>query len=381
MSTPVATMIAKAYQFILSVVSPVYRRLRMEESLRKRADALQPSPHEGYLLSPNKRSADEMKKVGIYNSIRNWGLDGTSWEVGHSVEAVGVNKDSGTIANHEYGVVRIRHPNDASAAPFCLKVERIPATEERKEGDELDNEDSSAVTTSVSFKPSCSGSSLSLPHVSALAKGAYPAQDQFHLITGDMANATNLVQFEPATRIDLLDVVILAVTIHHYRPKYTLLEHQCYWFAFALYEILHQVSGAKGDPASQSIEVRVCGGEEPSTSIELPRLNRRHPRQGRLFIKSNNPPAVREDLEAIKAIYLDEIRSARDELERVMTTRRKEEQDRAAFAEVQEQNARRAQVIVEDNEALARQKELIDAALGEVKRLKGEIDAMRTQQG
>jgi hypothetical protein len=182
------------------------------------------------------------------------------------VESIEFMKSTQSM-QHEYLLIRVRHPRSARLAVFM--VDRCPSSK----------------LPIGRLIPSQSGGSSSPPPV-ASDNVTISAGDDERKITVDKHGTSEILSTLtfPSLRPSVLDLSTLLEVVNSHAPFYTLDEYQCYWFAGATFDV---------------IKLEFEATETRNTTGKLERASFR----GYSLKKEDTTPALRKEFTAKNALY------------------------------------------------------------------------------
>ncbi|KAH6903824.1 hypothetical protein BKA70DRAFT_1227180 [Coprinopsis sp. MPI-PUGE-AT-0042] len=134
----------------------------------------------------------------------------------------------------------------------------------------------------------------------------YRRLDLFHFVLEEDAAKGRLVQFEPRKPPSILDIAVLACVVHAARPQEQLVERQCLWYAYMVYEILLKVFGAQRPPEEHVVLV-----ESTDKDDKHGRMQSKH-KPRRCIASVVNPSELLKDRSLLEKKFEADVAMARD---------------------------------------------------------------------
>ncbi|KAH6911537.1 hypothetical protein BKA70DRAFT_1268022 [Coprinopsis sp. MPI-PUGE-AT-0042] len=359
-------MLAKVYSAVLSQISPSYRRRRMDDALRSRFSTLTPVPFEGKVAAPrNCHVVDYYNDYVFWAAVTSFDLDGTA---NHPITNISFHKDYSKTSQHEYIVLQLSVPGDPS--PYYLKLECT-----RDDGQHNDLSLAAATPTEPSSIPldnsdiQTSPSTLSLATIlSSFKKGNVKALDRYQYLLEEESKKNLLISFKPRNIITTVDVAVLAMVVHTAAPFYTLMRHQCFWFAYVNYEILVKVFGVTGTDANRVVIVEEGSPDNKEWERQQQEIHKKSVERGKWYVAINNSEDLIRNVDSLKVQFEAEVAKVKQKLRHETLIKIEEREEPWRKVERLEEESRK------QKEESERQMDEVRRKIDEIQRQKEESD-------
>jgi hypothetical protein len=288
-------MLAKVLNALLSQISSAYRQRQMANSLRSRISALTPAPFERRVAGPrNCHVEDYLTNDVLWAAVSSCDID---WAEKHPISKVSFHKDYSKASQHEYLVFQCHFPNDPEH--YYLKLERP-----RDDGQDPEQDNADIQAASSATESSYEGSPASFK------KDDIQAFDRWQYISEKNSKLHLLLSFRPRDVVTILDVAVLASVANTASPFYQLTRRQCFWYAFATYEIILKVFGAQ-DVDFGRVVVNEEGSPENEGLRKQQELSKRVVERGKWYFAINDPQALIRDVDSLRVKFEDDLRNVK----------------------------------------------------------------------
>ncbi|KAH6902632.1 hypothetical protein BKA70DRAFT_1306224 [Coprinopsis sp. MPI-PUGE-AT-0042] len=286
-------MLSKAYGHVLSLVSATCRAQRTEVALQPRLAAL--PLWEGLVADPDGHLVDTYLRADITTAAIQ-SVD-PEWISNHHVTMVSLHEGYREASKHQYIVLRIMVPGDSLPFYPALKRER--------------DAEVSLIPQKGTSTPCDRPSQPTTPQKAKDHSSSSPVESSFALKSGDstasdtsarrMQRKKLLLRFEPTDALGIFDVTVLACILQAAAPLPQLLQRQCFWHSYMIYEVLLKVYGAASVHGNLVLE-EVTGEVQPDGK-EKRRRKRPVRKRGEWIVSINNRQDLLDGVEEFSAKF------------------------------------------------------------------------------